>query len=301
MYEMEDGSSVEIGTITVTGGKIEYINLLPTALTPDDITTIFDGKGYKNGYYASAAEPFYNVDANFFCTGLMVIPDNGRFYIKGCTIDTSLSHTRFGLHGPDNQNINATTLSNWGSDVMIFTELGEQYYSVYINPSYIPTGVKPYYFYFSASGTGEGVIVSHTPIEVAEEENYTNLIRTSVDKNGNQYVGHNGEDGYSVGYRINSSTEEVQQDGMCCTGYIRYSGETIRLKNVTVAGPKTDYIAVFYNDKSYWQVFQLSEKLLDDGNGVLTGSIPSKPDGWIRITCGVIDDTSILTLNEEIV
>ena len=159
MYENEDGTIEKIGTFTIEG-KVVIINLLESALTPDDITTVFDGKGYKNGYYASAAEPFYNTDANFFCTGLMVIPDSKTFYVKGCTINTSLSHTRFGLMNQSGGLINTATLSNW-SGTFTVTELGTQYYSIKIGNHQD----NPYYFYFSASGTGEGVIVSHTPIE----------------------------------------------------------------------------------------------------------------------------------------
>ena len=163
VYENKDGDYIEVGTITINE-KIEAVNILPTALTPNDITTIFDGKGYKNGYYASAAEPFYNVDANFFCTGLMIIPEGRTFYIKGCTFDTSLSHTRFGLKNEDNVNINCAVLSNWGDNI-VFNQLGEQYYSVYITPNAFGTTGIPYYFWFSASGTGDNVFVSTTPIE----------------------------------------------------------------------------------------------------------------------------------------
>lgn len=161
-YENEDGSYTDIGTLTL--GETVVVNLLETALTPNDITTVFDGKGYKNGYYASAAEPFYNVDAAFFCTGLMPIPSSRTFYIKGCTMDTSLSHTRFGLMMENGGLINTAVLSNWGT-AFTFTELGEQYYSVYLDNNHFGEGIGiPYYFYFSASGTGDNVIVSATPI-----------------------------------------------------------------------------------------------------------------------------------------
>lgn len=129
---------------------------------------------------------------------------------------------------------------------------------------------------------------------------YTNQIKVSLASDGTEYVGANGEDGYSAGYRINSSGAEAEQDGMCCTGFISYMGETIRLKNVTVAGTKSPYIVQYRQDKSYHQVQALDIILTDDGNGVLTGSI-NDYQGYIRITCGVIDDTSILTLNEEII
>lgn len=161
-YENADGTVEKIGTITIEG-KVVIVNLLESALTPNDITTVFDGKGYMNGYYASAAEPFYNKDDAFFCAGLMVIPTSRTFYIKGCTMDTSLSHTRFGLMTEEGNTINTAVLANWGTAIT-FTELGEQYYSVYISADSITVSI-PYYFYFSASGTGENVIVSATPIE----------------------------------------------------------------------------------------------------------------------------------------
>ena len=160
--------------------------------------------------------------------------------------------------------------------------------------------------YENADGTYEDVgtitIVDNEPVIPDEpdvpEVNYTNQITASINADDSEYVGHNGEDGYSAGYRINSSGVEGAQDGMCCTGFIPYNGETIRLKNVTVSGTKTSYIAEYQPDKSLKQVEALTI-LTDDGNGVLTGSVAHS--GFIRITCGVIDDTSILTLNEEIV
>ena len=130
---------------------------------------------------------------------------------------------------------------------------------------------------------------------------YTNWIPLSVNADGSEYVGHNGEDGYSVGYRTNSRGVEVQQSGMCCTGFIKYTaGQTIRLKNVTIAGTSTPYIEECYADKSHKQVESAATKLVDDGNGVYTGVVTTDCE-WIRISCGVIDDTSILTLDEEIV
>lgn len=166
-YENADGTLEEVGTITI-GGKVVIVNLLESALTPNDITTVFDGVGYKNGYYASAAEPYYNTDAAFFCSGLMPIPSDRTFYIKGCTINTSLSHTRFGAFGETGLLVNTAKYADWGGKVVV-TELGTQYYSITLTDEFMSTqgtnGAIPYYFYFSASGTGENVIVSATPID----------------------------------------------------------------------------------------------------------------------------------------
>lgn len=133
-----------------------------------------------------------------------------------------------------------------------------------------------------------------------EDPAYTNQIPLSLASDGSEYVGHNGEDGYSVGYRLNSSGEESQQEGMCCTGYIPYDGETIRLANVNIAGTKTPYFVYCNADKSLLQVDNIDNLFADDGNGVYIGH-PTVGCSFFRITCGVIDDTSIITLNEEIV
>ena len=149
---------------------------------------------------------------------------------------------------------------------------------------------------------GEGEVEPDVPVVHDDPTpSYKNQIKYSINADGSEYIGHKGEDGYSAGYRINSSGVEAEQSGMCCTGFIKYNGETIRLKNVTVEGTKSDYISIYNPDKSHWQVMDLSDKLPNDGNGVLTGTVTyNGPNSWIRITCGVIDDTSILTLNEPI-
>lgn len=143
------------------GVRKAVVNLLPTALTPNDITTVFDKKGYKNGYRASDTEPFYTEQESFFCTGLMPLAPHKTFYIKGCTLNKS---TRVGLMRESGGFVNTSTLSDWVTGLTM-TQLGEDYYSISIAPSYVSALGAPYYFYFSTSGTGDNVIVSHTPIE----------------------------------------------------------------------------------------------------------------------------------------
>ena len=134
-----------------------------------------------------------------------------------------------------------------------------------------------------------------TPIE-------TNQIRLSTDVEGNDYVGDNGEDGYKVGYRISTSVyiAETACAGMCCTGYIPYeANQVIRMKNVTISGTQTPYFVKYDQQKNRIENLSLAAVLTDDGNGVYTGSLAYT--GYFRITCGVIDDSSILTLDTEIV
>lgn len=185
-YENADGTTTSIGVITVgnggtggggTGGgdsggssgddgvddggsgdTTETANLLSSALTHTDLTTVFNGIGYMDGAYASAAAPYYNSDAATFCTGLMNIPTSGVVYIKGVTFDTSNSHNRLGIFRADGTSVN-TAIFNTMSYAGTLTELGDKYYSLTFVEQYIGA-----YFYFSAMGTGDNCIVSATPI-----------------------------------------------------------------------------------------------------------------------------------------
>jgi hypothetical protein len=133
-----------------------------------------------------------------------------------------------------------------------------------------------------------------------DSDGYTNQIPLSTDANGNDYVGTNGEDGYKVGYRLNSSGNEVAQTGMCCTGFIPYTRlANIQVKNITPIGTSTAYVNTYDASKKFKLCNTFAEIFTDDGNGVYSGSIDTSAS-YIRLSVGVIDTTSILTINEEI-
>ena len=143
--------------------------------------------------------------------------------------------------------------------------------------------------------TGDVVITA-----TAVKTGYTNQIPLSTDADGNPY--NNGL-GYKTGTRLNSSSNEVAISGMCCTGFIPLTGkagDVIRIKNVTYAGTATVYLICFNQggtgSKTYTQ--SVLESATVDGVTTITTSY----DGLysMRLSCGVIDDTSIITVNEEI-
>ena len=145
------------------------------------------------------------------------------------------------------------------------------------------------------SVTGD-IIVTATAVKTG----YTNQIPLSTNADGNPY--NNGL-GYKTGTRLNSSCKEVAINGMCCTGYISLtgkSGDVIRIKNVTYAGSATVYLICFNQNgttsKSYVQA-DLEAATVD---GVTTITISQNGLYSMRLSCGVIDDTSIITVNEEI-
>lgn len=147
------------------------------------------------------------------------------------------------------------------------------------------------------SVTGDIVITA-----TAVKTGYTNQIPLSTDADGNPY--NNGL-GYKTGTRLNSSANEVAISGMCCTGYIPLTGkagDVIRIKNVTYAGSATVYLICFNQNGTSSKTFTQSDLESATVDGVTTITTGSQKGLYsMRLSCGIIDDTSIITVNEEIV
>lgn len=145
------------------------------------------------------------------------------------------------------------------------------------------------------SVTGDIVITA-----TAVKTGYTNQIPLSTDVDGSPY--NNGL-GYKTGTRLNSSCKEVAINGMCCTGFIPLtgkSGDVIRIKNVTYAGTATVYLICFNQNGTASKTFTQSDLESATVDGVTTITISQNGLYSMRLSCGVIDDTSIITVNEEI-
>ena len=141
---------------------------------------------------------------------------------------------------------------------------------------------------------------------MAAKADYTNLLPFSTGIDGNVYNGT----GYKQGYRINSSGAEVANDnGLCCTGFLTDAtgnpiafkgGETIRIKNMTDMEVFTMYIVRYRTDKSFQTVNVFKDSFYEE-NGVWIGVLPTFSDEClIRFSVGSIDETTIITVNEEI-
>ena len=147
-----------------------------------------------------------------------------------------------------------------------------------------------------AQVTGDIVITA-----TAVKTGYTNQIPLSTDKDGNPY--NNGL-GYKTGTRLNSNSNEVTINGMCCTGFIPLtgkSGDVIRIKNVTYAGSATVYLICFSASHAAGKTYTQSVLESATVDGVTTITTSQNGLYSMRLSCGVIDDTSIITVNEEIV
>ena len=155
--------NIEI-TITATVYVPSYTNILPLAVDPDTKSGIWDGKGYRNGAYASSSKPFYGTDAACWCTGAIAVQPSDVIYVKGATLEGS-GHERLGAFS------GATGGCYWCkqytalSGMANVTKLGDKYYKIELDQSYANYAYIGYIM-FSAQGTGDGVVVTkNEPIE----------------------------------------------------------------------------------------------------------------------------------------
>lgn len=155
--------NIEI-TITAAVYVPSYTNVLPEAVDPGTKSGVWDGKGYRNGAYASSAKPYYGTDVACFCTGAIAVHPSDVIYVKGATLEGS-GHNRLGAFSGATGGcyfcVEYTALSGKAT----VTKLGDKYYKIELDPSYAYYG-NIGYIMISAQGTGDNVVVTkNEPIE----------------------------------------------------------------------------------------------------------------------------------------
>lgn len=156
---------------------------------------------------------------------------------------------------------------------------------------------------------------------IKKGNSYTNMIPLSVNSDGSEYVGANGEDGYKTNTRLNSNAEESTSSatGFNVTGFIPVkAGDVIRFKNInyTPGGSSSGaYVACY--DSSFVKINNttVKEANLTASHSSYrpvttyadTGYIESVtladtalPFAYFRISASGINEGSIITVNEEI-
>lgn len=138
---------------------------------------------------------------------------------------------------------------------------------------------------------------------------YTNKIPLSVNDDGGIYNGV----GYKKGVRYaTSSAAEKDYERAYITGWIHvYDGDVIRLKNMPIstldsADAMTNAIYMSNENKTtQWTVYStiIQENITDcevDDDGNVSQFTVQPGTNWIRFASTQIDETSIVTVNEEI-
>ena len=155
--------NIEI-TITSAVYVPSYTNVLPTAVDPSTKSGVWDGKGYRNGAYASSAKPFYGTDAACWCTGAIAVQPSDVIYVKGTTLEGS-GHERLGAYSGYSGSCYWCKPYTSLSGMATVTKLGDKYYKIELDQSYENYAYIGYII-FSAQGTGHGVVVTkNEPIE----------------------------------------------------------------------------------------------------------------------------------------
>ena len=146
----------EIGVLSVNAEDVD--NMLAAAVAPYDLSEIFDGRGFMNKVYASTASPYYGIDLETFCTGLMTVPEGKEIYIKGADFDTSNSHTRLGIFKEDGSYLSTQVFTSMESYATL-EKLGDLYYKLTFTDK-----SAGHLFCFSTLGEGDYVVITNHPI-----------------------------------------------------------------------------------------------------------------------------------------
>ena len=174
---------------------------------------------------------------------------------------------------------------------------------------------------------GEQAVIGTLNHVVVPEPTWTNVIPLSINADGTQFVGTNGEDGYKTGTRLNSSGGESSANTVV-TGYIP---ATVADKfyfcdiDLSVDSNKYHRIAIYdenFTQLGYWDMTGMysakdesqviAEGVSFDENGRLVtysplayrfivGSTVVNKTAYIRVCAGTINENSIITKNEPIV
>lgn len=149
--------NIEI-TITAAVYVPSYTNVLPEAVDPGTKSGVWDGKGYRNGAYASSAKPYYGTDAACWCTGAIAVQPSDVIYVKGTTLEGN-GHERLGAFSGATGGCYFCKQYTALSGMATVTKLGDKYYKIVLDASYADYG-NIGYIVFSAQGTGDGVVVT---------------------------------------------------------------------------------------------------------------------------------------------
>lgn len=159
-----------------------------------------------------------------------------------------------------------------------------------------------------------GDLVLDTPEEEPEVPTPTNALPLAVNKDGSEYVGDNGEDGYNIGKKISVSSDAEASDSACVSGYIKLAEgvhSIIRIKNISVSDSASINNLMFYDaNKTKIKGYAGLAGSFNEDVAVDNGVYIIETKNWFtdsnipvffRFSCGEITADTIVTINEEIV
>lgn len=157
----------------------------------------------------------------------------------------------------------------------------------------------------------DGMIYAYILTEVEAGPSYKNWLTYSVNKDGSDYRGDNGEDGYRKGYRYSSSSAaEKAATGYDCIGFIPVrANDVVRVKNVsniTTSSDPSNYATAYCLGSDFERVggptyFSNSDNQITMDNGAYMFTVLNKSAiRWCKMTLMGVTDATIITINEPI-
>ena len=337
-YEDSKNQVIEIGNITITGS---WTNMIPSSINSDGTEFIgTNGEdGYKTGYRLNSSGTETEA-SGINVTGYIPVNFGDTIYIKnmgfimgeankGTLCYVSVYDSNFSLicGGQASatlvSNVTTTYIADSETNQLISFTLDDSVRSAmsnaaYIRMSYVPTVDEPILSINEPIYWEEGDDSGND----SETTTPTNLIPTSINSDGSEYIGANGEDGYKVDYRLNSSGVETAATGVNVTGYMPVkAGDTVYIKNISISktatGGMNDYTYLSLYDANFTLVSStkfnnlssdyeyLVKDFTTDENGYVTSfyvqdTYDNIGNGYMRISAVGIDENSIITVNTPI-
>lgn len=184
----QDGSFRATCTVQVTTPAPSYTNVLSNLRDPGNAKAVFNGVGYMNDTYASAASPFYGSDAATVCLGcilrdtstqdtsapLYTFNGTDAIYIKGLTFGSSRSRVALvnnsNLATTNRGTYNISTDPAVGSTVTLMegaylTKLADKYYKFVVTKNAGSTDREAVYFSGIADSGANVIVTINEPIE----------------------------------------------------------------------------------------------------------------------------------------
>ena len=164
MYENEDGTLTEIGTIIVEGETLSYTNLVPTSIDTDG--SIYNDVGYMNNMYISSSTGLPSSHAGIVTTGYMELPLT--FYVKGVSWNISSSMDRIFFYDSNFNKLDYRLAKEWGIAGIITEDVGNGFTKFTIpqpNDSDWPQILGYKYIRMCLTGSGDNFIVTTDNVE----------------------------------------------------------------------------------------------------------------------------------------
>lgn len=312
-----DGSVTEddIKGVVISLKEVKpFVNIVPTLLDTD-LTNVFNSIGYKENARVKSTGEVIDIPANHKTTLTGLIPlekDGDVLHVRGVDRVTYIDGRYVGWYS-----LWDSTGAFLFNGAVIPTSLvsTDENDDFTITLDYTTLKVNEYptasYIRLQVGKVADKLIITRNQL-IEEPINYTNLLPSSIDANGNDFVGANGEDGYKTGYRLRTTGVELEKENACVTGFMPCNDvyAKIRMKNYTLFDPNqlvtdVDRIVYYNANKEYvyqHPIFTTSSGVKEESEGVIVISpyVYTSEVAYFRISTGVINENTIITVNERI-